>query len=250
MEVSRHDKWYWKPILGPIDHWLRLWDFNAAQRPDFLVANSQVTARRIKKFYGRQATVIFPPVDVGGDRGDRGDKGEYFLVVARLSRYKNVDLAIEACGRLNLPLKVVGTGKEETALRQAASRYPKVEMLGFVSDEELSGLYANCRALISPVSDEEFGIVAVEAMAHGKPVIALRGGGMDETVIDGKTGLFFDQPKVGSLVEVIKRSEDSKFRPADCVRQAQEFSKERFQEEFRKFVEDRWSGRDPRYQKG
>jgi len=254
MEISRHDKWYWKPILGPIDHFLRIWDFNAAQRPDFLVANSKVTARRIKKFYGREATVIYPPtpslpagkaglrragppVDVGGDKGDRGDKGEYLLVVARLSRYKNVDLAIEACGQLNLPLRVVGTGKEEESLRRLAAKYSNVEMLGFVSDEELSRLYANCRALISPVSDEEFGIVAVEAMAHGKPVVALRGGGMDETVIDGKTGLFFDRPEADSLVEALKEFEKSTFKAVDCVQQAKKFSKERFKREFREFVE-------------
>ena len=171
----------------------------------------------------------------------------YFLVVSRLSAYKNIDLAIEACNKLNLPLVIVGTGREEKRLRAMAGK--TIKFMNFVEDSELEELYKTCKVLLFPVSDEDFGIVPVEAMSFGKPVIALRSGGVTETVIEGKTGIFFDQPTVESLTAAIHRFAEGEspladqFNPDDCIEQARKFSKERFQEEFKEFVEEKWNAR-------
>ena len=267
-ETDRRRLWYLQPILKPLDNWLRIWDFESAQRPDFIVANSKTVARRIKKFWRREAGVIYPPVSMcqgdtdaeenptglsvnpsgwarppasslAGEVGRGiGGSGSYFLVVSRLSAYKNVHLAIETCNKLNLPLVIVGTGREERRLRAMAGK--NVKFMNFVKDSELSKLYKDCRALIFPTSDEDFGIVPVEAMAHGKSVIALRSGGVTETVIEGKTGVFFDQPTVESLVEVLRDFGVGDFDSNACKEQAKKFSKERFQQQFKSFVEEKW----------
>ncbi len=242
-ETDRRRLWYLQPILKPLDNWLRVWDFESAQRPDFIIANSKTVANRIRKFWRREARVIYPPVGVKGIKGvksikETGGEGKYFLVVSRLSAYKNVDLAIEACNQLGLPLVIVGTGREEGRLKKIAGK--NVKFLGFVSDTKLSELYKHCRALIHPASDEDFGIAPVEAMSFGKPVVALRSGGVQETVIEGKTGAFFEEPTVESLVEGLKGLKGLKGVKENCVEQAKKFSKERFQGEFREFVEEKW----------
>lgn len=239
-ETDRRRLWYLAPILKPLDHLLRIWDFASAQRPDYIIANSQTTAARIKKFWRREAKVIYPPVGKG-ERGEPGRRGKYFLVVSRLSAYKNVDLAIKVCNRLNLPLKIVGVGREESRLRRVAG--PTVEFCGFVNDADLAGYYQNCRALICPVSNEDFGIVPVEAMSFGKPVVALRSGGVTETVVEGKTGVFFEEPTVESLAEAIQQFNNLTIRPEACVERAAKFSKERFQREFKQFVEGKCRGK-------
>jgi glycosyltransferase involved in cell wall biosynthesis len=242
-ETDRRRLWFLQPILKPLDNWLRIWDFETAQRPDFIVANSKTTARRIKKFWRREAKVIYPPVDVKGltlpkVRPLKDFNHSYFLVVSRLAAYKNIDLAISACNKLKLPLKIVGVGREEERLRKLAG--PTVEFLGFVDDDTLAELYQNCRALIHTASSEDFGLAPVEAMAYGKPVIALRSGGVTETVVDGKTGLFFDKPTTESLIKAIERFNNLTIDPDDCRKQAAKFSKERFQKEFRQLVEEKW----------
>ncbi len=222
------------PLLRPIDHLLRLWDFSSAQRPDVIVANSKNTAKRIKKFWGREVdAVIYPPVvtlNKSNTTNGTYDMENFYLYVGRLSAYKNVDVAIRACSKLGLPLKVVGTGREENKLRKLAG--PSVEMLGFVSDSELENLYRSCTAVIFPVSEEDFGIVPVEAMSYGKPVIALRGGGAEETVIEGKTGAFFNSPTVESLTSVLEHFDTSKYRSEDCIAEARKFSKDNFMQGF------------------
>jgi len=278
-ETDRRRLWYLQPILKPLDNWLRVWDFESAQRPDFIVANSKTVGERVRKFWRRDSKVIYPPVDLAFRAGPssaasseprelhsgnpcsivnneganpnvsladpsvanassgislRAD--EYFLVVSRPSAYKNIDLAIEACNKLNLPLVIVGTGREEKRLKAMAGK--NVRFMNFVEEKELSGIYKHCKALIFPVSDEDFGIVPVEAMSFGKPVIALRSGGATETIIEGKTGTFFTQPTVESLTAAIKRF--SPLRSEDCIAQAQKFSKERFQHQFKSFVEEKW----------
>ncbi len=262
-ETDRRRLWYLQPILKPLDNWLRVWDFESAQRPDFIVANSQTVAERIKKFWRREAKIIYPSVSMKLETGGwklekkleaRSSKSSlkypdsspassiklpasYFLVVSRLSAYKNVDLAIEACIKLNLPLVVVGEGREEKRLRALASK--NVKFMNFVEDSELSKFYKNCRALIFPVSDEDFGIVPVEAMSFGKPVIALRSGGVQETVIEGKTGVFFNESTVESLTKAIQQFDHLTIDPSDCVQQSQKFSKATFQKEFKNFVEEK-----------
>lgn len=267
-EVNRRKLWFLKPILAPLDNLLRIWDYSAAQRPDFLIANSKETAGRIKKFYGRGATVIYPPVSlesaptlsgrgsdqsVGGvgsqesrstnlrpaayfraPRENKMQADSYFLIVSRLASYKRIDLAIEACNRLRLPLKIVGTGREERRLKKMAG--PTIEFLGFVGDRGTAELYRNCRAFIFPGA-EDFGITPVEAMSFGKPVIAFGQGGALETIISGKTGTFFDQETPGSLMNALRSFDPKDYKAKDCIAQAKKFSKQRFQREFRKFVE-------------
>ena len=227
-----------KIFAAIVNHFMRVYDFEAAQRVDWFIANSKEVAARIKKFYRRDSTVIYPPVDVKKFAAGSVGKGNYFLVVSRLVGAKNVDLAIEVCKNLKLPLKVVGNGRDRERLEKMAGE--NIEFLGDVDDEKLLELYQNCRALIFPASQEDFGIVPVEAMAAGKPVIALSEGGVKETVIDGKTGLLVEDLAPGAFVialnrfmQMEKKGEwDSEF----IKKHAQKFSKERFKEEIRKFV--------------
>ncbi len=179
------------------NHFLRLVDYNSAQKVDFFLANSQNTSLRIEKFYRRKATVIYPPVELikrktVKDKENPFVGSRYFLAGGRLARPKRVDLAILACNRLKLPLKVFGRafagyGEE---LKNLAG--PTVEFLGEVTEEEKNKLLLGCQAYIFPAEEEDFGIGPVEAMAAGKPVIALRQGGVLESVKEGETGEFFD----------------------------------------------------------
>lgn len=241
---DKRSKWYWKIFLGPVDFFLRIWDFNAAQRPDVLIANSETTAKRIRKFYCREPAIINPPVEItagipaspDASLGGNPAESSYYLSVSRLCAYKNVDLIIKAFNKLKLPLTIVGTGREEEKLKEMAS--PAVKFAGFVSNEELKSQYQNCRAFISAVSDEDFGITPVEAMGYGKPVIAYRSGGVTETVIEGKTGVFFDELTETALCEAITKFEKMKFDPKVCRNQAEKFSKETFKGKIRKLVDE------------
>lgn len=228
-----------------VNHFMRVYDFEAAQRVDWFVANSKEVQARIKKFYRRESAVIYPPVDVEKFAATRKPTGNYFLVVSRLVGAKNVDLAVEACGKMGLPLKVVGTGRQVGELRRLATRDQRpeestVEFLGDVSDEELVNLYKGCKAVIFPASYEDFGLVPVEAMAAGKPVIALAEGGVLETVVDEKTGVLFNEPTVESLESAIgKFEEHGKWDSRAIKRHAQKFSKDRFKREILDFVKDK-----------
>ena len=222
-----------------INFFLRHYDFETAQKVDYFIANSEETARRVQKFYRREAAVIYPPINspqpplkLRGGKGGVTSERSYFLSVGRLTYSKRVDLAIGACNKLKLPLKIVGTGKEEAFLKSIAG--PSVEFLGSVSDEELAGLYAGAKALIFCALDEDFGMVPVEAMAHGTPVIALAQGGIVETVMDGKTGILFYEPTVASLIKAIRKLKGD--WGDRCRVQAEKFGKERFKKELRKFV--------------
>ena len=235
-ETGKRELFFYRPILAILDNFFRIWDYRAAQRPDFIVVNSNEVAKRVKKFYGREATVIYPPVELpesGRPIVKSSDRQFYYLVVSRLLSYKRIDLAIKAANELKVPLKIVGTGREETRLRKMAG--PTVEFLGFVSDEKLSGIFGGCQALIFP-TDEDFGIVPVEAMYSGRPVLAFAKGGALETVIAGKTGEFFREDTTASLMEAWKSFDPSKYKAKDCIAQAKKFSKDRFQKEFSNFV--------------
>lgn len=214
--------------------YLRVWDFGAADRPDVLLANSDYTKRRIAKYYRKESRVVYPPVLFPGVSAPV-PKGDYFLVVSRLTRSKKIDMAVEAMNKLGLSLKVAGIGPEEASLRKMAGK--KVEFLGKVSDEELVHLYQGARALIIP-SEEDFGLVAVEALSAGTPVIAYGSGGVCEIVEDGQTGLFFlsDMPEI--LAEAIKRFLEKEVDfDALALRQAAErFTEERFLREMRQLI--------------
>lgn len=224
-------------VLGQIPmHFLRILDFKFAQRPDYFISNSNEVASRINKFYRREAVTIYPPVEL--DHVVKNVKKQDFLLAGgRLSRAKRIDLAIEACKKLNLKLKVFGKGfgniKDE--LSKIASK--NIEFVGEVNDHEKMKLYAQARGYILPADNEDFGIVAVEAMASGTPVIAYRSGGLKESVIEGKTGLFFDVLSTDSVIDAIKRFEKMKFKQVDCINRAQKFSKERFKKEMLQFID-------------
>lgn len=223
-------KHWWIRIPAEItNHFLRLIDFKSAQKVDFFIANSKNTAERIKKFYRRKAQVIYPPVEIS-DRllSARPQSGKYFLAGGRLARAKRIDLPIKACTKLNLPLKVFGrifAGYGED-LKMIAG--PKVDFLGEVSEKEKARFFAGCQAFIFSAEEEDFGIVPVEAMAAGKPVIALRQGGVKESVIEGKTGEFFEEPKMESLVKVLQEFKPERYPPETCRAQAEKFEKRHF----------------------
>lgn len=269
-----YKKHWWTRMAGELaNHFLRLWDFQFAQKPDILVANSKNVAERIKKFYRRESLIIYPPVSLrealrAGPPVDtavilnavknlktkprdpsqiaQDDKmqKDYFLSVGRLVRGKGIEVIVQACTKLGVPLKVTGSGPEMETLKKIAGA--TVEFLGGVSDEQLPSLYAGAKATIVASEDEDFGIVPVESMAAGTPVIAPRAGGFLETVIEDKTGLFFGGPgmvNVESLMEALKCFNDlnhwsSKTVAKDCQKQAEKFSKVRFKKEILELIEE------------
>lgn len=212
---------------------LRQIDFVTSQRPDVLVANSKEVQTRIEKFYRRHSIVISPPIQESKQR--RSGKGAYYLSVGRLVFAKHPEIAVRACTDKNLPLKVVGSGPMEDSLRSLAG--DSVEFLGAVEDEKLVQLYANAKALLFPVEDEDFGMVPIEAMMAGVPVIAHNSGGPKETVIDGKTGVLFDTLTADSLGEAIKRFEELSFNDTTIHAHAMEFSPDKFKHKILTLIE-------------
>jgi glycosyltransferase involved in cell wall biosynthesis len=276
-----------RSLLNPFLSYLRLWDYAAAQRVDYFIANSKTPQARIKKYYGRDSQVIYPFVDLerfqpalfgqhfqsdaaaissvtnrespaaakrspsnhlnfghgihrarltihSSSAALQAESG-YFLIVSRLATWKKIDIAIEACNQLQLPLKIIGEGPDKHRLQKIAG--PTVELLGRLTDEEVVGYYQKCRALIFP-QKEDFGITPLEAMAAGKPTIAYRAGGALETVIGGQTGELFSPQTTGALTKVLKNFDPRKYRAEDCRKQAEKFSKQRFQNELKNFVEE------------
>lgn len=218
-------------FLAPVLTYLRLWDRQAAQRPNQILANSQFVAKRIKHYYGRTSTVLYPPVETEKFHISKS-LGDYFLVVSRFRPYKRVDLAIRAFNKLGKPLKIIGSGKATTLKKIAKSN---IEFLGFLSDEKKAEYLARCQALIFP-QEEDFGIVPVEAMASGRPVIAYQSGGALETVIEGETGMFFDEQSPEALADTVNRFKPEKYNPEKIRQHALKFSKERFKKEIKEFV--------------
>jgi glycosyltransferase involved in cell wall biosynthesis len=204
---------------------LRQWDRLAADRVDVFVANSKTVRTRIKKYYSRDSGVIYPPVDTSSFYISHKSK-EYYLAGSRLVPYKKIDLAVKAFSRLGIPLKIFGVGPEMKYLKSIAK--PNVEFLGKVSDEEKNRLYANCIAYLNP-QEEDFGITAIEAMASGRPVIAYASGGATETIIEGKTGEFFEKQWWEELADKVIRFNERKYDPYYIRQHAKTFSIENFQ---------------------
>ena len=223
-------------VLGKIPmHFLRILDFKFAQRPDYFISNSNEIASRIRKFYRRDATTIYPPVELNHVVKVK-EKKDFLLAGGRLSRAKRIDLAINACKQLNIKLKVFGKGFGNIKDELSKIAGSKIDFVGEVDDREKMRLYAESRGYILPADNEDFGIVALESMASGTPVIAYRSGGLKESIIENKTGIFFDELNTKSVVDAIKRFEKMKFKQEDCVNQAKKFSKERFKKEMLQFI--------------
>jgi glycosyltransferase involved in cell wall biosynthesis len=220
-------------ILRPVIRLLREWDYAAAQRVTQFVAISSEIRERIGKYYNRESVIIYPPVDTArympGARHER-----YFLVVSRLIPYKRVDLAVKACTELDLPLLVGGSGRDRERLEKIAG--PTVQFLGYVPDADLPDLMARCAAFIFP-GLEDFGITPVQAQAAGRPVIAFRGGGALDTVVEGKTGLFFDEQTVESLCGALSRFDPSHFDLRVCRENALRFDRAVFERDIMRMVE-------------
>lgn len=216
-------------------HYLRIFDVASTNRVDYFIANSNFVAKRIWRTYRRKAKVIYPPVEVE-DYEARTEKENFYLVVSRMVPYKKVDLVVRTFNELNRRLIVIGTGPEMTKIKKIANK--NVEFLGYLQRSALRGYMAKAKALIMPVI-EDFGIVPVEAMAHGTPVIGMGIGGVAETVEDGKTGVLFYEQNVDSLKNAIKRFEkiEDKFDPLYIRKHSLKFGVERFKKEYKGFVE-------------
>ncbi len=213
-------------------HQLRIWDRLAADRVDHFVAISRVVHQRIAKFYRRDAEVIHPPVEVERFSLSK-ERGDYFLIASRLVPYKRIDLAVRAFSQLGLPLWIVGDGRDRPALESMAAS--NVRFLGRVGDEELAGYLSGCRAFIFP-GEEDFGIAPLEAQAAGRPVIAYAAGGALETVVEGVSGLFFDEPTAESLAAAVVHLDSVNFDPVLIREHAQKYDRAVFQRTFAEFV--------------
>jgi glycosyltransferase involved in cell wall biosynthesis len=232
--------WYKKNIFTKIfgeilNHFMRIYDFQLSQRPDILVANSQNIKKRINKFYRRDAEVINPPVDLSEFESIKKDTSDYFLSLARLDPDKNIDLVIKTFNSNGQPLVIVGTGREEARLKKLAKS--NITFAGKISDKERVQMLANAKALICAASEEDFGITAIESQAAGTPVIALYQGGYKETVIDGKTGVFFGDLQIGSLQLAINKFETMKFKTEELKKNAARFSNENFKKQILDLIE-------------
>ena len=211
--------------LLPLSLWgLRKWDLRAARQPNYYIANSKLVARRIKEIYGREAFVIPPPIDV--DRFEMSAHiDDYYLVLSRLVPYKRIDLAIEACKRLGRRLVIIGDGPDRARLEKLAG--PKTEFLGRQPDSRVSHYASRCRALLF-TGEEDFGMVPLEVNAAGRPVIAFRGGGAMETVVEGVTGLFFNRPTSASLEDAIEEFESRLWHQQTLRKHAEKFDRSVF----------------------
>jgi glycosyltransferase involved in cell wall biosynthesis len=222
-------------VLPPFVSQLRRWDRAAAGRVDHFVAISEAVRQRINQSYGREAAVIYPPVDTQRFQPS-AERGEYFLIISRLVPYKRIDLAVQAFSQLGLPLWIIGDGRDRHALEAIAG--PNIRFLGRLGDEEARSYLERCRAFVFP-GEEDFGIAPLEAQAAGRPVIAYARGGALETILEGKTGLFFREPTPQSLVQAVRGFHDDEFDIAAIREHALRFDRAVFQQRFGDLVAEK-----------
>jgi glycosyltransferase involved in cell wall biosynthesis len=223
-----------RPLIALAARRLRAWDVATAPRVDHFAANSDYVAGRIRRYYGRSSTVIHPPVDTDFFTPGPGAPGTYDLVVSALVPYKRVELVLDAYRGSAVPLRIVGTGPEAARLRARAG--PEAVFLGRVDDSALRELYRGCRAVVMP-SVEDFGIVAVEAMACGRPAIVYGEGGGAESVVDGETGIVFRESTAAALRAAVDSLPGLRFNTAALRARAESFSRRRFESRFRTFLD-------------
>ena len=215
-------------------NYIRTWDRAAADRPDKIIANSNFVAQRIKKYYRRESEVIYPPVNFNNFYISEKQQ-EYFLMVGRLLAYKKFDIAIEAFNKLGLKLKIIGRGPEMKRLKKMAKS--NIEFLGRVSDKKLAKYYSECQAFIFP-QEEDFGIVAIEAMASGRPLIAYYGGDIPEHLEEGKNGVFFYEQTAQDIIGAVKKMQVLKFDSPYIRRQVEKFDKSAFKARIKAYIEE------------
>lgn len=240
-ESNLRKKWYLRPLFLYLDFHLRIWDFAASKRPDFLLCNSVEVLKRIKKFYKRDATVIYPPVETAEFQNRKIE--DYYVISGRLSSYKNFDLVVELFNNINKKLVVIGTGIEEKNLKKMAHK--NIHFMGKVSNEELHEILSGAKGYIFPVKEEDFGIAPVEALSHGVPVLAHRSGGPLESIVENEDGLFFDEINLTSLsekfVEFDKKIESNFFNRKEISKRAKRFDQKVFIKEFSEFITEKWN---------
>jgi len=245
---SRYDEYLARPGFGVFDPLARLglkllvgslrkWDYKAAQRPDYMIANSSHTQAEIKKYYGRDSVVIHPPVDMSRFRTPKSKHERFragFLAGGRLTPYKRNDLAVQACTKLHLPLTIYGDGPDRARLESMAG--PNVTFTGFISDEAVADLFASSEAFIFPLVDD-FGVVGIEALAGGTPVIAYKAGGALDYVVPGKTGEFFTSQTAAALEKALQTFDPKKYDAREIIKFANRFSVENFTGKMKGFLE-------------
>ena len=229
-------------LSKPFVNYLKRWDIKASKRPDHMISISKEVKARVKKYYGRETEIIYPPLDSGllniekkkkTQKKTKLKEEDYFLIVSRLVPYKKIEIAIKACNELKLNLKIIGIGSFEKELKKLAGG--TIEFLGELTDRELSYYYENCKALIFP-GIEEFGLVMVEAQSFGKPVIAYKKGGALDILKEGVTGTFFTKQNVSSLKKVLKSFNNKRYNSLLLRNNAKRFSFNIFEKELKKFI--------------
>jgi len=231
-------------IVSTIFPWvatsLRTWDTLSANRVNYFIAISNNISRKIDRYYRRHSLVIFPPCDCHFFIPAENPRSEYFLVVSALVPYKRVDLAISACNELKIPLRIVGDGPEKDRLMKMAG--PTISFLGKISNDDLRESYQNCKALLFP-GEEDFGIVPLEAMSCGKPVIGYNSGGLKETLQPNVNGIFFEHQTPADLIQAIQRFNEKNFNSNQIRETALPFDKSVFENIFKETIEDLYYSR-------
>lgn len=222
-----------KKLLSSLIKLLKMWEIRAAARPDFFIANSIVVAKRLRDNFGIASTVIPPPVET--KRFSIAESvDDFYLVLSRLLPHKRIDLAVEACSKTGRRLMVVGEGPDRSRLERMAGS--TVSFLGHLPDEQVNSLAARCRALILP-GEEDFGITPLEVNSAGRPVVAFRGGGALETIIENLNGVFFDVPSSGSIVLAMERLEVAEWNSIEIRRHAEQWDTTVFESRILAFLE-------------
>ncbi len=225
-----------KPLIKFLLHKTRIWDRSSAERVDFWIANSEVTKKRIKKYYKKDAKVIYPPVDtIKASDNFLPEEKDYFLVVSRLSPYKKIDIIIEAFNKLEIPLVIIGEGRDEKRLRSISKK--NIYFKGFLPDDKLGVYLKKCKAFVM-AQEEDFGIAPIEAMSFGKPILAYKKGGAEEWLEEGVTGEFFESQTPEVLADGIRRLQENikKYDSSYIRKKANQFNLDRFKKEFFEFV--------------
>ena len=239
--------------MSIVQHFLRIWDRHASTRVDQFIAISENVRQRIQKYYHQDSVVIYPPVDVlrSGLKTSTITNyslptTNYFLIVSRLYKHKNMDIAIKAFNKLEWPLVIIGDGPEYKNLKSQISNLKNVKMLGFVPDKDIPSYYQNCLAFIMP-QEEDFGITPIEAMSYGKPVLALKRGGALEYVQEGVNGEFFDDPTEEVLADGVRRLKQNlqNYNSVEIKKSAERYSADRFKKEILEFIISMDSWRKP-----